>query len=87
MATTQAKYLKSLLKQLNIVDRDGKVPSVRTERIYAGTFDGRKLYEYGCAKAHTRALSDDEIKALKFATDSHILIYNNIELGFAVISY
>jgi len=77
----QAKQIRAALKTVGILNRDGKLPSVRTERLYAGNGD----YEYGEASAHAVALSQDEVDALEKLLP-HGRIYNNPELGFSVIS-
>ena len=78
---SQAKHLRTALKTAGIRDREGKLPSVRTERNYVGNGD----YEYGRAIAHAVSLGQEEIEALKNISQ-YIKIYNNVELGFSVIS-
>ena len=78
---SQAKHLRTALKTAGIRDREGKLPSVRTERNYVGNGD----YEYGRAVAHAVSLGQEEIEALK-NTSQYIKIYNNVELGFSIIT-
>lgn len=77
----QAKQIRTALKTVGILNRDGKLPSVRTERNYVGNGD----YEYGEATAHAVSLSQDEVDALEKLLP-HGRIYNNPELGFSVIN-
>jgi|TARA_R110000822_G_C15050547_1_gene466371 hypothetical protein len=77
---TQAKDLRAALKTAGIKDREGKLPSVRTERIHVGNGD----YEYGKAVAHAVSLEQKEIEELKNISQ-YIKIYNNVELGFSII--
>lgn len=77
---TQAKDLRAALKTVGIKDREGKLPSVRTERNYVGNGD----YEYGKAVAHAVSLEQEKIEELKNISQ-YIKIYNNVELGFSII--
>ena len=77
----QAKQLRTALKTAGISDRQGKLPSVRTERNYVGNGD----YEYGRAVAHAVSLGQEEIEALKNSSQ-YIQIYNNTEMGFSIIT-
>lgn len=83
--TTQAKTLKHTLKELNICREDGSL-SVRTERNYIGTHNGKAQYEFGDAVSHVRALDKDEVAKLKEKLP-YAKIHNFPEHGFCIIGY
>jgi len=88
MATEQTKRLKRALIELGISDslRLTGVPRVRTDRIYRGRLNGRPVYEYGNAVAHTDALTIEQVRALK-ASLSPIQVRNYPDLGFCIIAH
>ena len=76
----QAKLLKTALKQSGIVDRFGKTPSCRTERIKV---EGG--FEYGDAVAITDyALTEEQISKIQSLLP-YAQINNYPELNFAAI--
>lgn len=78
----QAKELKKALKQVGIVDRFGKTPSCRTERIKV---EGG--FEYGDAVAMTDgALTEQQINEIKSLLP-YANINNYLDLKFAVIKH
>jgi len=95
---TQAKTLRNILKKHNITEAShgGKL-SVRTERRYAGKYNGQSFYEWGDAVAHVRELTSTEIENLKQEnkylridniTSKRLLAIDNIpSTGFAIIKY
>jgi len=83
---TQATILKGFLKEMSLTDRWDRL-SVTTERLYAGkALSGRSQYEHGRAVSHVASLTPDQMSELK-AKSKHIEIYNNKELGFAIVKY
>jgi predicted transcriptional regulator with HTH domain len=81
--STQAKNLKSALKAINIKYR-GDNPSVRTERIYCGKYNGKSDYEKGDAVAIVDILSDSDIEKIKELLP-HCKIQNHPKLGFSSV--
>ena len=76
----QTKILKTALKQSGIVDRSGKTPSCRTDKIRV---DGG--FEYGDAVAVIDyALTEEQISKIQSLLP-YAKINNNQELSFAVI--
>lgn len=79
---TQTKQLKKALKNVGIVDRNGGLPSVRTEKLRIPK--GKGAYEYGSAIAHTVNLTDQQISDLKNIS-SYFNISNHPDCGFAIV--
>lgn len=82
--TSQVKTLRADLKKIGATRLGSKRLSVRVERRYSGTNNGKRYYEYGRAVCHTDALSDEQIKRLK-ELDEYVIINNFPEEGFAII--
>lgn len=83
MILSQTKTLKEILAGANIpmIRKCGSKVHVRAQKKYIGN----RQYEYGSAVAHTDALTDEQIAALKTLGGEYINIHNDTICDFAII--